>query len=205
MFGSQAYQLIKMLARSDKMAPRALIGYLVGFKGRNQYWIWNPRTGQVNKEQDVTFNKELRFDPKDPYLEDILVSEIPPETTVLDLPVIQKLEQFDTLYDDSESASETEELSTNQMPSTGINRYQIQPHSNGGKELSREETYPTPENSPERSPSHEGIASNSNLIEQSDTDGPIDPPEAEGVTAAPQEEELQEATEPPDSVQPRTG
>lgn len=50
--GTRAYEKIpkERIPNKDKLAPRALIGYLVGYEGTNQFYIWNPRTGTVNKK-----------------------------------------------------------------------------------------------------------------------------------------------------------
>lgn len=141
-FGARAYQLIKTIKKSDKMAPRALIGYLVGYEGRNQYWIWNPKTSTVVKARDVTFNEQLRFDPNEPYREDIIVSEIPPESTVIDQPEIWKSSRYDSAFDvdaDEDAEAEDEEFSANQGSRKNV------------KEVPTEgDTFPTPENTPER-------------------------------------------------------
>lgn len=41
---------------------------------------------RVTKARDVTFNEDLRFDPNELYQDDIIVSEIPPQTIVVDTP-----------------------------------------------------------------------------------------------------------------------
>ena len=58
------------------MATRSLIGYLVGYEATNQFLVWNPRNGTVTKRRDVTFDEKLRFDPQNPYIEDVVVDAI---------------------------------------------------------------------------------------------------------------------------------
>jgi hypothetical protein len=80
-FGCKSYVLRHDVAKADKMAPRAWIGYLVGFEASNLWRIWNPRAVRsdfkVTSQQDVTFNETEFYDPQKPLLDDILVSEIP--------------------------------------------------------------------------------------------------------------------------------
>jgi hypothetical protein len=129
-FGSRVYEMIptELIKRKDKMAPRALIGYLVGYEGTNQFWVWNPRNGTVNKKRDVTFDEKIRYDPKDPYIEDIIVNAVPRLTTVVDISVDQP-ELRTHVFNDSETEdSEREEAlnensaqeSTNQEPRTDV-------------------------------------------------------------------------------------
>lgn len=49
----------------------------------------------------------MKFDPKEPYA-DVLVSEIPPQSTILIMPRIQNVPQFDTALSDSDTDSEEE-------------------------------------------------------------------------------------------------
>ena len=48
-----------------KLAPRARIGYLVGYNSTNIYRIWFPHNGEVRPERNVAFNETAFFDPKD--------------------------------------------------------------------------------------------------------------------------------------------
>jgi hypothetical protein len=80
-FGCKSYVLRHDVAKADKMAPRAWIGYLVGFEASNLWRIWNPRAVRsdfkVTSQRDVTFNETEFYDPQKPLLDDVLVSEIP--------------------------------------------------------------------------------------------------------------------------------
>ncbi|KAI9037493.1 uncharacterized protein KD926_000288 [Aspergillus affinis] len=73
--------------KSDKMAPRAYKGILLGYVASNIWHIWNPRKQRVEEARDVLFDETRMYDPTQPFLED-LISETSPEppTEVLDLP-----------------------------------------------------------------------------------------------------------------------
>jgi len=59
------------------MAPRAWIGYLVGFIASNIWQIWSPRHHEVFNERDVVFDESLFYDPDLP----------PPQDTLINLPL----------------------------------------------------------------------------------------------------------------------
>jgi hypothetical protein len=70
-YGCRAYYLRKQPARTDKLSPRALIGYLVGVDSRNIYRIWVPKAssrghrGKVIRTRDVTFDEQHFFGDAD--------------------------------------------------------------------------------------------------------------------------------------------
>ena len=53
-------------SRHDKMEPRALIGYLVGFIASNIWRIWIPEQQQVVSARDVTFDESKQYRPDEP-------------------------------------------------------------------------------------------------------------------------------------------
>ena len=55
--GCKAYSLNHGIPRKDKLAPRASIGYLVGYDSTNIYRIWDPARGVVFRTRDVTFDE----------------------------------------------------------------------------------------------------------------------------------------------------
>ena len=71
-FGCRAYVHIPAedRTRSQKLNPRASIGYLVGFDGDHGhvYHVWFPDSDKVKRSRDVTFDetKTYRTDRKDP-------------------------------------------------------------------------------------------------------------------------------------------
>ncbi len=62
-WGCRAYPLIYHLQRLDKLAPRAMIGYLMGYDSTNIFRIWVPSRMRVFSTRDVTFNEQLFYDP----------------------------------------------------------------------------------------------------------------------------------------------
>ena len=46
-YGCKTYTLDKQIRRGDKLAPRALIGHLVGYDSTNIYRIWIPSLRKV--------------------------------------------------------------------------------------------------------------------------------------------------------------
>jgi hypothetical protein len=64
-YGSKAYALNHKIARTDKLAPRANVGYLVGWDSTNIFRVWVPILKRVIRTRDVTFDESHGFDPKD--------------------------------------------------------------------------------------------------------------------------------------------
>ena len=70
LYGCRAY--IKRTERDlgskrDKMEPRAIIGYLVGFIASNIWRIWLPEQKQVVSARDVKFDETKQYNPNDPF------------------------------------------------------------------------------------------------------------------------------------------
>ena len=65
-FGCKAYPYIakEQHLRTDKLSPRASIGYLVGYDSSNIYHVWIPSTGIVISSRDVTFDETTRYSGK---------------------------------------------------------------------------------------------------------------------------------------------
>lgn len=67
-FGCKAYPLLKgkdKPLRSEKMKPRAFVGYLIGYDATNIFRIWNPEKGDVSGYRDVVFNESEYYDTYD--------------------------------------------------------------------------------------------------------------------------------------------
>jgi hypothetical protein len=54
---------INKIPRLAKLAPRAAIGYLVGYEAHNIWRIWIPTKGRVIRARDVQFNEEEFYNP----------------------------------------------------------------------------------------------------------------------------------------------
>jgi hypothetical protein len=63
-YGCKTYTLDKQVKRGDKLAPRALIGYLVGYNSTNIYRIWISSLRKVIRTRDVTFDENSFYDSK---------------------------------------------------------------------------------------------------------------------------------------------
>ena len=63
-----------------KLAPRAKIGYLIGYQSTNIYRVWIPQDEEVRSEKDVIFDETTFFDPREleePVSEVIIIMKIP--------------------------------------------------------------------------------------------------------------------------------
>jgi len=105
-YGCRAYALRPQIPRGDKLTPRALIGYLVGFDASNIYRVWLPKAksrahqGKVIRTRDVTF-KENHFYQHEDELDPLLQGET--------LDVIAQTLHMPSLQNPEESSeSETE-------------------------------------------------------------------------------------------------
>jgi hypothetical protein len=62
-FGCKAYVRINKLLRLAKLAPRAAIGYLVGYEAYNIWRIWIPTNRRIIRARDVQFNEQEFYNP----------------------------------------------------------------------------------------------------------------------------------------------
>jgi hypothetical protein len=65
LYGCKAYVRIQNIPRLDKMAPRAEIGYLVGYVASNIWKIWFPHLGTVREVRDVVFDETRQYMPEE--------------------------------------------------------------------------------------------------------------------------------------------
>ncbi|KAF7543720.1 hypothetical protein G7046_g9943 [Stylonectria norvegica] len=56
----------------SRTAPKAWIGYLVGYNSQNIFRIWNPATNSVYVTRDVVFNEDKLFDPSEAHLRETI-------------------------------------------------------------------------------------------------------------------------------------
>jgi len=75
--------------RRNKLAPRAEIGYLVGYDSTNIYRIWIPHTGKVISTRDVIFDETKFFDGKRADLNADLIAEMDTLIQKIELPASQ--------------------------------------------------------------------------------------------------------------------
>ena len=114
------------------MAPRAWIGYLVGFIASNIWQIWNPHCQKVVEERDVVFDETCFYDSDLPLSEDIPVNLPAPVVETLQLPriireadAIESEPSIDLYSDDNDPSNQEtcllipqEQMTTNLRPSS---------------------------------------------------------------------------------------
>jgi hypothetical protein len=62
-YGCRAYPLLHDIPKTDKLAPRAAIGYLIGWDSTNIFRIWVPLLRRIIRSRDVTFDETIKYDP----------------------------------------------------------------------------------------------------------------------------------------------
>jgi hypothetical protein len=104
-YGCKAYALIppEKIPRKDKLAPRAEIGWLIGYQSTNIYEIWIPQPFKIIQSRDVTFDERTKFDPSQ--LTTIPVPAPVPVPTVINIPEL--------VYEDLADAASSDELEAN--------------------------------------------------------------------------------------------
>ena len=90
-YGCRAYPLQHNVPRLQKLDPRSIIGYLVGYASTNLFQIWVPSQQKVIVTRDVTFNETLFYDPGELDLGHLL-QDLQPIIETIELPVIQLAE-----------------------------------------------------------------------------------------------------------------
>ena len=88
--GSRVYVKINKVPKTKKVAPRALIGYLVGYDSTNIFRVWIPQQNKVIRVRNATIDESKLFDPTKPFLEEELLSTVPTRRQVLEIPSIKE-------------------------------------------------------------------------------------------------------------------
>lgn len=96
LYGCRAYVMRQGIAKSDKMEPRAEIGYLVGYVASNIWKIWLPHLNQVREFRDVVFDENIRY--------------VPAEAAVPIAPAIHDIGYWNTEIEESESRRRKNDL-----------------------------------------------------------------------------------------------
>ena len=124
LYGCRAYALRQQIARGDKLSPRSLIGYLVGYDASNVYRIWLPRArsrahqGKVVRVRDVTFKETMFYQPNRNDEESILQGS--------DLEEFIQTWRMPTLHD-PEDTSEDETVRSEQLTAQPASTEQLRP------------------------------------------------------------------------------
>jgi hypothetical protein len=129
-YGARAYPVIHKIPKSEKLQPRAHIGYLVEYDSTNIFHIWIPSKKKVIRTRDVTFNEMLLYDPSAPDISQVLQLEPEQIVEVVDLATSQPL--TDGLEIDTDSDSELESSSESYTAVEGSQSHQkkVQKESN---------------------------------------------------------------------------
>ena len=91
-FGYKAYLVNPTIPRTQKLLPRAYIGYLMGYDSTNIYRIWIPSKRQIVRTRNVTFDESKYYDPTETDLGQLLnESELNEAISVLDKDTIRPL------------------------------------------------------------------------------------------------------------------
>ena len=77
--------MIHNIPKSEKLKPRAHIGYLVGYDSTNIFRIWIPSKQRVIRTRDVTFDKTLFYNPELPDITQLLRAEVEQIVEVVDM------------------------------------------------------------------------------------------------------------------------
>ncbi|THC87311.1 hypothetical protein EYZ11_013242 [Aspergillus tanneri] len=122
LFGCRAYVRDQDLAKTQKIAPRAFIGYLVGYKASNIWYIWRPKQRKVIEARDINFDESCLYNPTEPLLDNLIQETAPePPAQVLDVPklseLVPKRVSFDILDDIQDSPNLTKEEKLREKPS----------------------------------------------------------------------------------------
>ena len=108
-YGARAYPLTPNIPKSEKLKPRAHIGYLVGYDSTNIFRIWIPSKQRVIRTRDVTFNETLFYDPALPDITQLLRAEVEQIVEVVDMASSQPLTDGLDLDIDSDSDLDLDE------------------------------------------------------------------------------------------------
>ena len=114
-YGCRAFALRKKIPRTDKLSPRAVIGYLVGLDSRNIYRIWIPKAasrgnqGKVIRTRDVTFDEKAFYGSGD--VSPLQGDELKETINAIEIP-----DHTDSEADGSATSSESENEVVNDEP-----------------------------------------------------------------------------------------
>jgi hypothetical protein len=99
-FGCKAYTLIKSKGDPDypgrlqKLAPRAHIGYLIGYESTSIYRVWIPYKKKVISTRDVIFNEKEFFNRKPIQISQELASSLDETIEKIAIPEKENLEEI---------------------------------------------------------------------------------------------------------------
>src|SRR5580658_8791362 len=75
-----------MFQGNGKVALRSAIGYFIGYDSTHIFRIWIPQKRKIIRPREAVIDENLRCNPNDPYIEDLLQNTVPRKQVVLDIP-----------------------------------------------------------------------------------------------------------------------
>ena len=150
-YGCKCYTLINSSGDPDfpgklqKLAPRAHIGYLVGYESTNIFRVWIPHKKKVISTRDVIFDEEQFFDGKPMRLTNELMTALDEAVELVELPPETDQENIQLRPDNLEPTSDLPEETTDTENIENINdREAVGDNEMDVKKDSDELFYPTP-------------------------------------------------------------
>jgi hypothetical protein len=149
-YGYHSYPYIKNIPCTQKLKPRAHLGYLVGYDSTNIYRIWVPSLEKVMRTRDVTFDESKLYDPTDLDIGHALREEIAKFVELVETPDTEEeeyerddeIEDLDTIVVINSNASNQSPADSSSTSSTGKAMLSDSSSSPSGH-------LPTPDNTPE--------------------------------------------------------
>src|SRR5438034_3126524 len=96
--GRRVYLMDKKVPKGRKSLPRAHIGYLTGFDATNIYRVWVPHLKRVFRARDVWIDETVTFDPDNPHLDPLMITEIEDLIRIVEIPHLPDIAQADSNY-----------------------------------------------------------------------------------------------------------
>ena len=140
-FGCRAYAVEDNIPKLEKMAPRAQVGYLVGFDSTNIFRVWLPSKGRVIRTRDVRFDDTKLYHPSDLELGALQGAQIAEVVQTLEIP--DAVSDRDWAREDQEYDSDTIVVDTSSVGVTTPSSKE------GGKGKENSENGHTPETTPD--------------------------------------------------------
>jgi hypothetical protein len=109
-YGSRAYTRITSIPRLEKLKPRALIGYLVGYVALNIWRIWIPSRNKVISARDCIFDESKTYNQ-----EPGQIGHFHDEDLGHDLEALNQLE-FDEIINSIDTGLDSEDADLSESP-----------------------------------------------------------------------------------------
>ena len=149
-FRCKAYTFTHNILKLQKMSPKALIGYLMGYDLINIFSIWILSAGKVIRTRDVRFDDDSLYDPQDIELGALHMAEVQALYEEIKVPdeVYDRLKELD-------AESDYEDMLIDWTSRLGIAAQSITNNTPGNSTPSApNEQLPTPRGTESPSPPH---------------------------------------------------